>query len=245
MARVTLRFYGALAKYGKRFDVYANTAQEALHIVVSQLSDIKAQFVDRYFQLRVARNDVSEKDLEYYAMRELFDGDVIHVVPRGQGAGGAFNFIAGAALIAFSFTNPLGWAALAVGATTVGTIAFGVGVALMLTGVAGLLVKQPKITTGGTEEDGKNYSFNSLANVTRQGSAIPLCYGKITIGAQVISQGVSSERLNKAPEFVDDGNMSFISRVVRKIVAKDPSGKPYNTPDNDKTYDLIEVQNGR
>lgn len=239
MASVTLRFYGSLREYGSRFDVHADTAREALHIIISQIDEIKSRFIDKHFQLRVAKRDVYQGELDYYAVKELKDGDVIHVVPRVTGATGAMNFIAGAALIAFSLSNPFGWAALAIGATTLGTVAFGMGVALVLGGVANLLVKQPKMTTGGTQEDGKNYGFNNLANVTQQGASIPLCYGKITIGAQVISQGVSSERLNKAP---GSGEVDYRLSKVALIKAKDPKGTTYNTPENDKTYNLVEVK---
>ena len=134
---------------------------------------------------------------------------------------------------------PIGWAALAIGTTTLGTVAFGMGVALVLGGVANLLVKQPKMTTGGTQEDGKNYGFNNLANVTQQGASIPLCYGEITIGAQVISQGVSSERLNKAPE-AGEVEYKWYERPIFR--AFDPKGNKYNTPKNDKTYNLVEVK---
>lgn len=240
MASVTLRFYGSLREYGSRFDVHADTAREALHLIISQIEGIKSRFIDKHFQLRVAKSDVNQSELEYYALKELRDGDVIHVVPRVLGAGGnAFGVIAGAALIAFSLTNPAGWAMLAVASTTLGSVAFSMGVALIIGGVAGMLTRQPKMTTGGTQEDGKNYSFNNLANVTQQGTSIPLCYGEITIGAQVISQGISSERLNKAPEA---GEVKYKSGFMSLINAFDPKGNKYNTPENDKTYNLVEVK---
>lgn len=239
MASVTLRFYGSLREYGSRFDVHADTAREALHIIVSQIEGIKSQFINKYFQLRVAKKDVYEKELDYYAVKELQDGDVIHVVPRVEGAGGgAFGFIAGAALIAFSLTNPAGWAMLAVASTTLGSVAFSMGVALIIGGVAGMLVKQPKMTTGGTQKDAENYSFNNLSNVTRQGTSIPLCYGKITIGSQVISQGVSSMRLNAVEK---TGEIQYKKQGQSLLKAKDLKGNLYNTPDNDLTYRLIEV----
>lgn len=237
MAKVTLKFYGSLTKYGDRFDVYADSAREALHIVISQLDGLKERFVNDFFRLRVAKQDVAISDLQKKMTSDLKDGDVVHVVPRALGGSGALNFIAGAALIAFSFTNPLGWAALAVGSTTVGTIAFGVGVSLILGGVANLLVKQPKMTTGASDETAKNYGFNNLANNTVQGSAIPVCYGNITIGASVISQGIRSERLGEKPK---SGAIDYRRRSISLLKAEDREGNQYNTEENDKTYVLIE-----
>lgn len=237
MAKVTLRFYGSLAEHGERFDVFASTAREALYTVVSQLDGVKEKIVNNFYRLRVAKHDVTERDLQSVISSELKDGDVIHVVPKAVGGGGALNFIAGAALIAFSFTNPLGWAALAVGSTTVGTIAFGVGVSLILGGVANLLVKQPKMTTGAGEETAKNYGFNNLANNTVQGSAIPICYGNITIGAGVISQGIRSERLNSVPT---SGEVNAQRKTIALVKARDKQGTQYNTEQNDKTYILVE-----
>lgn len=236
MSKVTVVFHGSLKKHGK-FEVFADTAREALQLIVAQLPDVKASFVDRFFEMRVASKKISKQALPFYATKHLKDGDRIDLYPKLEGAKGALSFIAGAALITFALSNPFGWAALAVGSTTVGAVAFGVGVAFMVSGAAGLLVKQPKMTTGSTQENARNYGFNNLANSTTQGASIPLCYGKITIGAQVISQGISSVRLNEAPK---QGEINQVKKQQALIKARDVDGNQYNTPNNNKTYVISE-----
>jgi predicted phage tail protein len=61
-----------------------------------------------------------------------------------------------------------------------------VGVMLLLSGVAGLLTPTP--TTPKSEEDPQNqFSFSGIQQVSRAGTAIPICYGEVFTGSVVIS----------------------------------------------------------
>lgn len=65
------------------------------------------------------------------------------------------------------------------------------GAALVLGGIASMLAPTPPpATTGDTVQ---NYAFNGAANTTRQGVAIPVCYGQLMVGGAVISSGVTPE----------------------------------------------------
>ena len=65
------------------------------------------------------------------------------------------------------------------------------GAALVLGGISSMLAPTPQ--PGTTGESIQNYAFNGAANTTRQGVAIPVCYGQLMVGGAVISSGVTPE----------------------------------------------------
>ena len=104
--------------------------------------------------------------------------------------------VLGMALIATAIALP--GAGFAFGAKGVGFIAAGaapsalaalagnVGIMLVLSGVAELLAPIPK--TPESEEDPQNqFSFSGIQQVSRAGTAIPVCYGETFTGSVVIS----------------------------------------------------------
>jgi predicted phage tail protein len=71
------------------------------------------------------------------------------------------------------------------------SMAMNFGASLVLGGIAQMLAPTPK--TPETKESVQNYAFNGATNTTRQGVAIPICYGQLMVGGAVISSGVSPE----------------------------------------------------
>jgi predicted phage tail protein len=149
----------------------------------------------------------------------------LHVVPvvKGRGGGGGTaKIIIGIAIIAlavvapyaaFGFAGPIfsgagtagalsfgvfgGLGATAVGGITFGTLA-GLGAIVALGGVAQMLSPQPKTTSGGREAPGENPSlvFNSVVNSVEEGNVVPLIYGDVLCGSQVIAAGITPEDVN-------------------------------------------------
>ena len=81
-------------------------------------------------------------------------------------------------------------AASAVG-TAVSGMAMKLGGALLMGGIAQLLAPTPE--TPPDEKVKENYSFNGVINTTKQGVALPLCYGQVMVGGAVISAGMIAE----------------------------------------------------
>ena len=117
---------------------------------------------------------------------------VIRIVPVLAGAGPVGRIVAGVALVALAIVNPFG--AAAIFGTSLATIAGGVGISLVLGGVAQLLTPVPKMPTGPDSEQDprKSYSFSGVQQTSRQGVPVPICYGRTLVGSVVISAGVDT-----------------------------------------------------
>lgn len=249
MSQITVRFYGDLRSFGDRFSLHVESAKEAIDLLTCQIDGLKQHIRQGHYQLRVSKIDATEALLSFLGAKPLQDGDVIHLVPRIQGAGKFGQILAGAALIGFAAWNPMGWAAL--GGTGLFSGAWGVGMAmgasLLAGGVAQLFVKQPSMTTGGTVEDSKSYGFTNILNAVGQGQQIPLVFGDITIGSMLVSQGVSSHRIGSGSGAVTEVEQktSFVKTIWDVVKAQDKNGKEFNTDAKnesvkDKQYRLIE-----
>lgn len=179
-----IKFYGDLKQYGDKFRMNAETASEAMNGLYCQIKGLKKQIMDGWFRVRINGEDVNDNNIKFGLHSRIPQDAVIHIVPKTAGAkGGAFSFIAGAALVvagfAWGMTTGIGF----------GLIAGGAG--LMVGGVAQMLTKLPKTkTTSG--DSNKNTSFSSLDNTIAQGAPVPLCYGLIKIGSKVLSQGLET-----------------------------------------------------
>jgi predicted phage tail protein len=68
-------------------------------------------------------------------------------------------------------------------------MAMNYGVSMLIGGIGQLLTPTPKTP----EEGPENYSFGGVVNTTKQGVAIPVCYGQLMVGGAVISAGMSAE----------------------------------------------------
>ncbi|MFA7333648.1 MAG: tail assembly protein [Kiritimatiellia bacterium] len=115
----------------------------------------------------------------------------IRIVPVLLGAGsGWFKVLLGAVLVAAGIiVTGMSFGS----ASQVGGVLISVGAGLIFGGVADLLTSPPK---GPLEREGSinknSYLFNGPANVTAQGHAIPVFYGRLLVGTCVVSAGVES-----------------------------------------------------
>ena len=109
---------------------------------------------------------------------------------KGSKRGGLFGVIAGVAIIAGAIAlGPLGFEVLSANtAWIVGSI----GASLLLGGVAQMLTKMPEMKMGTEKEKKQSTAFSNLSNMTAQGKAMPLAYGRMRVGSLIISQGVET-----------------------------------------------------
>ena len=121
----------------------------------------------------------------------------ISFVPVVAGAGAAGRIIAGIALIALAIVFAPG-GAFASAAFTLGsqavTVIAGIGISLVLGGVAQLLTPTPKVPQGADNQDDprKSYSFSGIQNTSRAGTPVPIVYGETLVGSVVISAGIDT-----------------------------------------------------
>ena len=249
---ITVRFYGGLAKYGRRFNMQADTPAQALRLLLVQLDGLRQTLSDGLYQVRFKKEDFSEDTL-VQGFHEKGEG-VLHIVPRVAGAGknGGIQVLIGVALIAVSWFvgGAAGWGYLGASGlqATVATAIFMVGVSTILTGVTQMLTKPKKPDTGKGAEGSRNSAFNSLGNPTGQGNPVPVLYGIRRCGAHTVSQAIESRRLagNGQPEAQNTSSEGFLTVINKEytagVAARDPKGRPYNT---DFTNDSVRQRNYR
>ena len=116
--------------------------------------------------------------------------DELHLVPEIAGAGGV---AAAVAVYAVSVV------ATTFGFTAVAGILTNLAVGLLIQGIMSLLfpVELPKTSAQTTETkiDTSSYIFTNLQNNAIQGFPIPLVYGEMRIGSNIIATNVVSEDL--------------------------------------------------
>ena len=109
-------------------------------------------------------------------------------------AGTAAVTASGAAAVTAAGTYTIAGAAAAAGTTSaaiMGVQAAGyLGVGLLLSGVASMLMPEPPEGSGG--ESAQNYLFSGPVNNVKQGGPVPLVYGRAIVGSTTISGSVYS-----------------------------------------------------
>lgn len=170
---VKVHLHGALAeKYGTPHEFAIRTPREALRAFDANFPGFKADFVkfdDRY--IIVADGDLRDGDVA----ADLTLANELHLIPKIDGQ---------APLIGLGVTA-LFPAITGTAATIIGSV--------ILTGIMiGLsLLLKPKAKDKEDEKKDESYAFSGPENVTQQGVAVPLIYGRVFAGSVVISAGLS------------------------------------------------------
>ncbi|EAA6844406.1 tail assembly protein [Salmonella enterica subsp. enterica] len=218
MARVCL--YGDLQRFGKRFSLSIKTAAEGVYALAMQIPGFREKMTEGWYQVRIAGEDVSEDTLSTRLHEPLPPGAVIHIVPRMEGAkSGWTGILAGAALIAASFIPGLNVAVWAGAAATWSSLAFSLGVSMMLGGVAQMLTPQPKAPSMHNADNGKqNTYFSSLDNMVAQGNPLPVAYGEVMTGSRRISQELSTRDESSPDKVINFGRKKgFIGLATQHL----------------------------
>ena len=184
--------YGKLgADHGRVHRYEVSSPAEAVKALCVTLSGFKQAFIAGG-SYRILIGGKSAVDIEE-ASNPVSDKETIRIVPVIAGAEGLGKVVLGAALIYFS----AGLAAPFVGFTgiTAGTFA-AIGTSLVIGGVSQMLFSPQ--APGESQERPENkpsFIFNGAVNTTRQGNPVPICYGRMIVGSQVISAGLSVTQL--------------------------------------------------
>jgi predicted phage tail protein len=131
--------------------------------------------------------------IEEYSKEEA--PDEIHLVPEITGAGIVSAVVGAVSAIA----TAVGGVVAAVSLSSVGGFLLNLAVGLLIQGIMTLLfpVELPKTSaqTVETKIDTSSYIFTNLQNNAIQGFAIPLVYGEMRIGSNIIATNIVSEDL--------------------------------------------------
>jgi predicted phage tail protein len=139
---------------------------------------------------------------------ELTEVSEIHLYPVVQGSGnnnGLFQILIGVVMVLAEVYTAGGslaamgtsgaWSAAFTGGGMTGFFA-AMGTSMALGGVAQLIAGQPQ--AGGqikATDQNASYLFNGAVNTTRQGGPIPIGYGEMVVGSQVIALAIRAERV--------------------------------------------------
>ena len=188
-----IRLHGVLGrKFGKEYKFDVVSVAEAVKALCSQVNGFKKYLSEgngRNKKFNIVVNNGVLLNPETSARMES-EGE-INLVPIVQGSGGSVGTIlTGAALIGLAVWNPWSWATLtqyAVGAA---------GAGLVLGGVMTMLMKPPTVAVSETDKNNdRSYIFNGAVNTVQQGQPIPIGYGRLKIGSQVVSVNVSTAQV--------------------------------------------------
>lgn len=197
-----IRLYGHLGREFGRVHRYAvGSPGEAVHALRVNYPRFGRHLRERSapgYRILVGEDVVSLPQLWDPSGRQ-----VIRVIPviAGGANKGIFGAILGAALILA--TPAAGFAAFeaqlvpSIGAAVAfNTALSSIGWSLLLGGISQLLFSPPK-PPGVPErpENRPSYVFDGPVNTTAQGNAVPIGYGRLVVGSQLISAGLFSEEI--------------------------------------------------
>lgn len=172
-------------KYGAKLMLDVECVAGAIALLKANFADFARDMIghgNRY-RIWVGRANIGRGELHNPA-----HGQDIHIVPFVAGAGGnsnVINIILGIVLIVVDFFTDY----------ASGGLLTNTGIGMIVGGVAGLIFAPRKLSIAGLNVGEKKASryFNGPINVTAQGNPVPVLYGRLVVGSQVISGGLSAD----------------------------------------------------
>lgn len=211
----TVTFHGDLKRFaGQPFELEAGSFAELMSGLLTQIQGLREHLRTGRYKVRLGKKYLSEQQIKSNPQMLLNEDSSVHFTPVIAGAGkglGVFQIIAGVALIALAWWNPLGWSAAAV------MMAGATGASLALSGAMTLLTPTPSMDSK-VQDSGKKQStsFSNIRNLTPQGRPVPLLYGEMLTSLILISQGV---------ETFDD--VEELEKLAKETNAKRNRGKGF------------------
>ncbi|MGF6958010.1 tail assembly protein [Paraburkholderia youngii] len=177
-----VKFYGDLGeRFGRSFSLDVHSPREALHALQVMVPGLRAYFREnatRAFRVRGPHQDYDADDVHTPLSR-----GVLKVVPLITGAGAFGKILAGIGIVAIGV--------LSGGALMPAIVSL--GLSLALSGVAQIIAPRAAATaTPEKPENTPSLAFDGAVNTMGQGGPVPLGYGRLRIGSQIISVGFST-----------------------------------------------------
>ena len=192
---ITVMLYGHLGKaFGRVHRFAIRTPAEALRALAANHKGFReylARNTAPGYRVLVGRERTAcePQDLPMPAQ------DVVRIVPVVAGAeDGIGSIIAGVALLAWGYFT--GDFATFGAYLTSGSGYVLAGASMILSGVSQMLAPTPKMEgTSDRPENKPSFAFDGAVNTAAQGNPVPVAYGRLLVGSQVISAGLSATPL--------------------------------------------------
>ena len=175
----TIKLYGVLGKkFGKEFKLAVESTREAVKALSVQVPGFEQFMLTAHEQglaFAVFQDDenISEDQIDFET-----GAKVIKIVPKviGAGGNGILQTILGAVMVVVGVITQQYWAV-------------GMGVGMMIGGVAQMLA--PKVDTEDQNQDGNraNKGFGGAVTTIAQGNPVPILYGQREVGGFIVNAG--------------------------------------------------------
>lgn len=260
----TIRLHGRLGKlFGREWRLDVESPNEVIRAICTLKPAFKdfllnSEKMGVVYQFCANKRDLCAEELCLKMPGKSYD---LFPVPVGSKKMGVIQLIIGVVLIAASWWagGAAGWAYLGVAGKGFATALFYLGASMVVGGIASLIMnpKSPSLDLSNGDNN-RSYLFSGSSQTTRQGGPVPVGYGRLHVGACVISAGLSTSAetlggYSSAPYgsgvdsdsggqvygggdptyiFRPDGNINFIGGVGRVGDPLVPSGHwPGEDPD--------------
>ena len=228
----SIYLHGQLGKeLGEKWDLNVDSVAEAISAIDANtgklINFIQSKLQDNIsYNIVVDEEEISEQDLLCKTPQKE-----IHITPVVEGSkGGAMKIIAGIALVAAPYLAATmagglgaGFAGTALGgaagSSTIGALygnlnffgnmVVGLGMSLVMGGITELMTKTP---TMGEAKQTQSYLFQGNVNNQLQGQAVPIGYGRLRVGSQVIG-------LFQSNHLLPDGGKSYAAYQEKRKAA--------------------------
>lgn len=169
-------------KFGRKFTFDVNSPKEAVAALRATVPGFESHLLEHSepgYHIFTGKENIGVDQLNHPTNQD------IRIVPAITGAkkGGALQVILGIVLVVVGLFTWWGD----------GTATIQLGAALILGGVSQMLFAPPKPKNAAERENPNNrpsYSFDGAVNTAQQGNAVPVGYGRLIVGSQVISAGM-------------------------------------------------------
>lgn len=175
----TIKLYGVLGKkFGKEFHLAVESTREAVKALSVQVPGFEQFMLTAHEQglaFAVFQDDenIGEDQIDFET-----GAKVIKIVPKviGAGGNGILQTILGAVMVVVGVITQQYWAV-------------GMGVGMMIGGIAQMLA--PKVDTEDQNQDGNraNKGFGGAVTTIAQGNPVPILYGQREVGGFIVNAG--------------------------------------------------------
>jgi len=181
----TVRLYGSLgSRFGREFKLSVTSPAEAVRALCAMIPGFEV-----YISNSKRRGEgygvwAGKRNLREDELQAPSGPDDIRIAPFPLGSKSSWvSIIAGVVLIVVGVVTS--WAG--------GSYLIGMGVSMLISGVAQMLVPQSKPGSGERPENQPSHTFNGPVNTQAQGNPVPLLYGRMITGSAVVSAGIVNE----------------------------------------------------
>ena len=175
----TIKLYGVLGKkFGKEFHLAVESTREAVKALSVQVPGFEQFMLTAHEQglaFAVFQDDenIGEDQIDFET-----GAKVIKIVPKviGAGGNGVLQTILGVVMIVVGVITQQYWAV-------------GMGVGMMVGGIAQMMM--PKMDEGDQNQDGNraNKGFGGAVTTIAQGNPVPILYGQREVGGFIVNAG--------------------------------------------------------